>query len=125
MAGEHLHGYLSAEFGVAGAIYLAHTPGADGGQDFIEAEFVAGREWHMEDSAKCNPSRIVPEVMAPGPAHALGKGCGGPAPELRCRHRTKRTPATYSIGSPGKRLKTGHLSDYRGVVPRLPRRNGE
>src|ERR1039458_8931325 len=51
MPGQHLDGYLPAEFGVLGAVHLAHTAGADGGEDFVRAEFVAGRERHVRESS--------------------------------------------------------------------------
>ena len=79
----------------------------------------------MASYLACPFSGVLRPVIASQHALCLsgqraGKRRGDPAPELRSRHRRKGSPAANSIGSPGKHLQTGHLSNYRGVVSRLP-----
>ena len=56
MTGQNLDGYLSAEFGVCGAIHLPHAAGAECGEDLVRSEFVACSERHMSGSAKFSRS---------------------------------------------------------------------
>jgi len=54
--GQHFDGDVAIQLGVAGAIYLSHAARADGGQDFVVTELLAGRKRHLVVRAKFSRS---------------------------------------------------------------------
>ena len=51
---RNFDGDIAAKARVVGAIHLAHPARADGREDLVRAEFVAGGKRHRRDSAKCS-----------------------------------------------------------------------
>ena len=52
---EDFDGDGAVEPRVEGFVHFPHPARAEGREDFIRAEAVSGREWHMSDSAKFIP----------------------------------------------------------------------
>jgi hypothetical protein len=81
--GQHLNGDFPIQLGVAGAVDLAHAPGADRREDFVGTQFYARTKRHMSDEVKFSRS---------GSAQVLYYGPLGKYPLGRVTRRSETNP---------------------------------
>ena len=113
-AGQDFNGDVAAEFGVAGAVDLAHPAGAEGVQDFVGAETGPREERHGSNSnAPCQGGE-KPSNCVKRPKRAQFRPIKGLIVwKLR---QFVQSPPAFARAADGP-LPTAMEADLSGVIP--------